>query len=192
MKNRYWKSCKRGEGAGIAFLRSHVDYAGNDCLIWPLCRNEDGYGKVGYLGRVYRAHRLMCELAHGQAPSAIHQATHSCGQGHTGCVNPKHLSWQTPSENQRDRRKHGTQDGRGGERHKLTAEDVAAIRASAGTKTHFDLAVEYGCTRENISRIIRGVVWRTGKKEVGGFTVKPFNRHARAMRAVRPQAGDRD
>jgi hypothetical protein len=63
---------------------------------------------LGYLGDTLYAHRLMCQLAHGDPPTPDHIAAHSCGRGHEGCVNPNHLSWKTYSENELDKRVHGT------------------------------------------------------------------------------------
>lgn len=86
---------KRGEGKTIKWLRAHTDYSHDWCLIWPFVSKLHGYGQFGYLGKNYYAHRFMCELAHGPAPSPLHEAAHSCGRGHEGCVNPQHLSWKT-------------------------------------------------------------------------------------------------
>src|SRR5258708_32092031 len=94
---------RRGAGAGIAFIRKHVSYEGDECLLWPLsCKN--GYGMVGYLNKLLHAHRVMCELAHGKPPTRKHIAGHSCADRNPlfwkSCVNPNHLSWKTNSETQ--------------------------------------------------------------------------------------------
>jgi hypothetical protein len=112
-------------GQPRAWLEAHVDYQGEDCLAWPFWRSDDGYGAVGHR----KAHRIMCELAHGPAPSSRHQVAHSCGKGHEGCVNSRHLRWATPKENSADTILHGTQPH--GERNgsaKLTAPEVHAIK----------------------------------------------------------------
>lgn len=119
----------RGSGKTIQWIQDHLSYPHDDwCLIWPFSRTR-GYGQFGYLGKGYYAHRYMCELVHGAAPSPEHQAAHSCGNGVEGCVNPKHLSWKTQSENQLDCRQHGTQaksyDGISG---RLSAEQAHQIR----------------------------------------------------------------
>jgi hypothetical protein len=123
---------------GLEFLKAHANYQGDDCLIWHLFRDHNGYGRVGipkgFKGstrtRVRWAHRIICEIAHGPPPSDTHEASHSCGRGKHGCINPRHLSWKTPSENQRERRKHGTHGkGVGLPRWRLTPEQVSQIRA---------------------------------------------------------------
>lgn len=97
-----------GDGEGIRWLKAHVAYEGNDCLPWPFSKDgRVGRGRLGYKGKLYWAHRLMCILAHGEPPTPKHQAAHSCGKGHYACCNPRHLSWKTNSENQLDRRKNG-------------------------------------------------------------------------------------
>lgn len=145
----------RGEGAAIRFVRSHQNYPSTDwCLIWPFSTTR-GYGRFGYLGKGYYAHRFMCELAHGRAPSPHHEAAHSCGD--TACVNPNHLSWKTPGENGLDNRQHGTHvRSRYGNVGKLTPEQADAIRAQKGEKTLLELADEYGVSESCISNVWTG------------------------------------
>src|SRR3569833_517171 len=100
----------KGKGRGITWLREHVNYDGPECLIWPWTRDGQGRGAVGIDGKLLRAHRVMCELVHGPAPTQEHHAAHSCGNGHNACVHPMHLSWKTKEENAQDR----VQDGRNG------------------------------------------------------------------------------
>lgn len=92
---------QRAAGAGepSKFILAHVDYKGTDCLPWPFGRTRRGYGQLAHEGKQWRAHRLMCVLAHGQPPFEKAEATHSCHNGHEGCVNPNHLRWKTHQEN---------------------------------------------------------------------------------------------
>jgi len=140
-----------GSGKGIAWLRENAAYAGDDCLIWPLHRNKfTGYGAFGYLGKIYYAHRYMCELAHGPAPGPDFHAAHSCGRGHEGCCNPRHLSWQTISENQKDRRRHGTQTGAKGSRTRLSQTQIADMRALKGRLSEYKIAERFGVKRGTV------------------------------------------
>jgi hypothetical protein len=145
----------KGEGAAIRFIRDHERYQHKDwCLIWPFSTTR-GYGRFGYLGKGYYAHRFMCELAHGRAPSPTHEAAHSCGD--TACVNPNHLSWKTPGENGLDNRQHGTHvRSRYGNVGKLTSEQADAIRAQKDEKTLLELADEYGVSESCISNVWTG------------------------------------
>lgn len=148
-----------GSGRGIKWIRDHLNYQGDDCLIWPMS-SKSGYGLFGWNGKTYGAHRLMCELVHGPKPTPKHQAAHECGNNL--CVNPKHLSWKTPTENQLDRRRHGTTST--GPHGKLTYKKVREIRALRGIKTYNELAAEYGVHPSNITHIMRGDHWSETRK----------------------------
>ncbi|MGN7750589.1 HNH endonuclease [Sinorhizobium sp. 22678] len=93
-------------------------------------------------------HRLVCKLVKGEPPTDRHEAAHSCGNGHLGCVNPNHLEWKTRSENQLDRVAHGT--SLRGERHlqaKLTEREAREIWRLKGVKRQTEIAAEFGVTR---------------------------------------------
>jgi hypothetical protein len=157
-------SNKRGEGQGIKWVLAHQTYAGDDCLIWPLGRDWQGYGQFGYCGKVLRAPRFMCELVNGPAPEDKPFALHTCGNGHNGCCNPNHLRWGSPSDNQQDTVTHGTSKKPGGPRQKLTDAQVTEIRAlAAGGTKQYRIAAKYGVRRETIGQILRGR-WRLGRR----------------------------
>lgn len=145
-------------GSAQKFLEEVVlAHRGAECLDWPFARSEKGYGKIG---KGTRVHRLVCERVHGPPPSPDHDAAHSCGRGHMGCVNPQHLRWATKSENQMDRLAHGT-DNRG-EDHPLavlTEAQVMEIWASRGRVTQRALAERYGVAVGTIGNIHRGATW---------------------------------
>lgn len=53
--------------------------------------------------RVRNVARVVCEWVHGPPPYKYH-AGHTCPGGENRlCVNPRHLEWQSPEENQRRR-----------------------------------------------------------------------------------------
>lgn len=143
----------KGSGKGIRWLQEHVGYQGDGCLQWPFSRDQRvGRGQVWDGSAVRWAHRIMCILAHGDPPTPKHQAAHECGKGHYGCVNPKHLSWKTNSQNQLDRRKTGNMlRNRRGTRTVLTQDQIDAMRALYGTKTQVDIAKQFcvslGCVQ---------------------------------------------
>lgn len=131
------------------WLLAHRDYPHDDwCLIWPFYRNSIvGRGQMEYEGNSGYAHRFMCELVYGPAPDDKPLVAHSCGNGDLGCVNPRHLSWSTHSENQRQR----YADGRGnpnanGNKSRFTEAQIAEIRAKHGEFTTIKLAEMYGCS----------------------------------------------
>lgn len=140
----------KGNGAAYLWIMAHKDYAGDDCLPWPFSSNWDGYPHFGYEGKCLKAGRFLCTLVNGPPPTPKHQAAHSCGNGNKGCMNRNHFSWKTDSENQLDRRKHGTHDLAGGNRTKLTPEQVAEIRNSKGVVSQLEMARRLGVTRSVI------------------------------------------
>ena len=91
------------QGAPLAFLRQHVSLDDDECLIWPFARARNGYPEVQFEGRSARAHRLMCRFANGNPPEEYYEASHTCENGHLGCVNPRHLVWETHAKNHRRR-----------------------------------------------------------------------------------------
>lgn len=123
----------KGKGKAFSWLATNAGYQGQECLIWPFARDGGGYGQLINDGKRCGAHRLMCALANGSPPAgAIVNAAHECGNGHLGCVSPRHLVWKTKSENEADRVKHGT-DSRGEKCVKsvMTAAQVIEARARA-------------------------------------------------------------
>jgi hypothetical protein len=158
----------KGNGAGITFLRNLISHDGDECVKWPLSDDGRGYGIVGFNGARLKAHRVMCELVHGPAPTPQHHAAHSCGNGHLGCVNPRHLSWKTPVENMADSVEHGTaRFGKGRQRVKLTVEQVREIMALKGVRSQIEIGERFGVSWRHIGKIHRGVTW------VGGLPGKP-------------------
>jgi hypothetical protein len=148
----------------MAWLNQHAVYAEvEECLEWPFKLFPSGYGAIfdDRTGEKRNASRVMCEVAHGPPPTMLHQAAHTCGKGHLGCVNPNHLSWKTPAQNQADRLEHGTDD-RGDKSHRavLSSRDVQHIRTLlSGGMRQADIADRYGVTREAITAINIGKNW---------------------------------
>lgn len=136
---------RKGKGKAFAWMQAHVAYEGDECLTWPFSRDgRVGRGRIQHNGKQAWAHRFMCELAHGPAPTPKHQAGHNCGKGHEGCVNPRHLEWKTNAQNQLDRAAHGTVMRKWTK--KLTAAQGEQMRALRPTKTIVELAKMFGCS----------------------------------------------
>lgn len=149
---------KTQRGAILRWIDKHKEFDGDECLIWPFARNAAGYAVATLNGVSSGAYRHICLLAHGEPPSDQHHAAHTCGNGLGGCVNPKHLRWATPSENNQDKFVHGTiKLGQDHPMAKLSENDVLKIRASS--KTGRALARDYGVTPSEISAIRRQRVW---------------------------------
>jgi hypothetical protein len=146
----------KDNGPGIRWLRAHINHDGKECLIWPYSRNHQGYGQAARLGKIIKANRLMCILAHGDPPTPKHHAAHSCGNGHLGCVHPRHFSWKTPQENRMESNKHGTGYGRKGKK-ELRPEVVLRIRNSP--KSYLEIADEFGVYWVTVGKIKRGELY---------------------------------
>lgn len=143
------------EGEPLRFLREVAFvYDGTECLKWPYSTSGDGYGRVKFNGRAASAHRLVCAEVYGDPPTPSHEAAHSCGNGHVGCVAKRHLSWKTPLENSADKVTHGTinQGERSGSA-KLTEAQVREIRALNGTMKQTDIGLLYGISGHQVGCI---------------------------------------
>lgn len=142
---------------GLQFLVSNSKFSGEDCLIWPLYRDRQGYGRVGIQGKVFIPHRIMCVLAHGAPPTDDHVASHTCGNGYRGCVNPRHLEWATEAENHASKVRSGRLAR--GEKHyraKLSSVDVEEIRSRTyGWGDIRRVAEKYGVSHATISRVLQ-------------------------------------
>lgn len=100
---------KVSHGTLLAWIAEHASFDGDECLPWPFARDQQGYGKCRYRGRMINSHRAMCFEAHGNPPDPSNDAAHSCGMGkQIACMNPKHLRWATRQENVDDMLIHGT------------------------------------------------------------------------------------
>lgn len=143
-------------GSSEKFLREHVSFTSDDCLIWPFRKVASGYGLAVIGGVQKRASRWMCILAHGDPIPASLVAAHSCGN--PSCVNPGHLRWATNYENSQDTIRHGrTPYGERSRKTTLTAQDVADIR-SAPPEIEI-LCERYSVSRGCISKIRHGSRW---------------------------------
>lgn len=137
-----------------------LNHSSEACLTWPFGRKAGGYGMVLVDGKKTHPHRYICGLANGAPPTPEHQAAHSCGNGHEGCIAPGHLSWKTCKDNHADKLEHGTH-GRG-ERNsasKLTEADVHEIISVKGKISQSKLAAKFGVAQSAISKIQTGRAW---------------------------------
>lgn len=148
-------------GEQAEWLHKHSETQSASCLCWPYSRNDAGYAVIYSDGRNCSASNIMCRMAHGEPPTPEHEAAHSCGKGHQGCINPNHLRWATKAENEADKREHGTLNC--GERNgaaKLTAEQVIVIRRLLDMGVpRSKIAEDFSVTQSNISAIARRKSW---------------------------------
>jgi hypothetical protein len=144
---------KLNDGKRSAWIKAHLDYPNSEfCLIWPFGISE-GTIQVGTPPQ--NVFRLMCEHRNGPPPTDKHQAAHSCGRRHDGCVNPWHLSWKTNGENQEER----YQQSGLTKRFKLTPEQVDEIRSLKDRAKIGDVVKQFGVSYNNIRSIWAGRLW---------------------------------
>lgn len=133
-----------------------------DCLIWQAKSRIGPYGYVGYRLEGWLAHRLSYFFATGEHPGES-VVRHSCDT--PLCIEPAHLLLGTQQDNMNDKVERGRQ--RRGDTHpmrKLDQETVKEIREqNAGGVMQKDLAVLYGVSKQQISRIVRGQQWAAVK-----------------------------
>ena len=135
-------------------LQQLIDTDTDDCIIWPKSMSGVGYGSVWHEGKAHNTHRMALELAEGAPPHPSMQACH--GECHNrACVNPRHLSWQTNSRNQADRKRDGTSGAL------LTFEQAEEIRLKhvTGEYTMRALGREYGVGHASIRKIIEHITY---------------------------------
>ena len=162
-----WR-CKTNNSRGEKvnkFMREVVlPFSEDRCLLWPFYRDPDGYaGKIRWnKSEPENACRVICREVHGDPPSVNSQAAHNCGNGHLGCVNPRHLEWKSPKENKADELVHGTRRrGTKNVHAKLNDEKVANIKylLQQGDLTNKQIAERYGVSTVMISYIRSGKNW---------------------------------
>lgn len=146
-----WPRYSAGEdgsiiGARGRLLKPFIGGKGYRCInVW----HEGGWKQL-------RVHFLVCEAFHGPRPDGAHVAH---GDGCKTNDAASNLRWATPSENELDKREHGTSPQ--GERNasaKLTEDQVRAIRASADGS--FALARAYGIAPGTVWAIRARKLWR--------------------------------
>jgi len=140
------------------WIIAHRDYPHEDyCLIWPFTRDRrEGRATMAMDGKSRLAHRIMCEMVHGPAPDDKPQANHSCGSGHLGCVNPRHLAWGSNSDNQLQRYAHGRPNpNANGNQSQFTPEQIETIRSQWGEFTQERLAEMYGVSIPTIQYYLK-------------------------------------
>lgn len=149
---------KSPRGQAQAFIRSVRQQ--ESCIIWPFkARYKSGYGAVFFNGGLTGAHRAVCHIHNGPPPTEKHHASHHCGN--KLCVNPAHIRWATPVENEADKVLHGTAPiGEANGCAKLTSEQVAEIRALGGRASQEKIARRFGVSRRTIGNILNEKTWK--------------------------------
>ena len=143
------------KGMSPAFLKDALASETDDCIIWPYGKTRAGYGVIMLNNRTTYVHSLACAERNGPRPEGRYEAAHDCGN--PSCCNPRHLRWATASENQLDKRKHGTHNhGMQNVHCKLSDDDVMHIRAMSVGMTNAAIARQFGVSSSRIWHIVNG------------------------------------
>lgn len=144
------------------FLAQAMEMRTDECIIWPFSRNAHGYATGTKRHGTCIISRQVCFDTNGQPRSPKMDAAHSCGNGHLGCVNSRHLSWKTKQENSDDSKRHGTLvRGSKQPNSKLVEGQVSEIlRLIDSGVTQKKIAVMFGVSGSTISSINLGKKWR--------------------------------
>ena len=108
-------------------------------------------------------HRLVLFAFVGPCPDGM-ECCHNDGNGLNNRLD--NLRWDTPSNNQLDRKKHGTQtitSIKGSKNHfaKLTEEEVLHIRSIPNYRgKNKDMCKKYNYSRSSMSSILQGKTWK--------------------------------
>lgn len=143
-------------GQPEAFIRDvALPCRSDECLVWPFSRTPAGYPRM----RDKLVTRIICERVYGPSTNGGY-ALHSCGNGHLGCVNPRHLRWGSQSQNAEDSREHGVLPlGAANGQSKLTEEAVRYIKSMRGVISQSELARQFGVSNVTVHDIHAGKTW---------------------------------
>ena len=147
-------------GIPATFLAKNVISSDtDDCITWPFNKSRGGYAVIRIGEKTVSVSRHVCEITNG-APSAGMDAAHLCGNGHLGCVNPRHIRWTDHAENCAHKEAHGTaQKGVKNPAAVLDEATVRAIMAIKGVASARLIAEQFGVSRETVSHIHNGRKW---------------------------------
>jgi len=151
---------------GIERIMNRVEKQENGCWLFTGHHDRGGYGMMQFKGKMQLTHRLVWMLTHNMTslPRDLH-VCHACDN--PPCVNPAHLFLGTHRDNMQDMVNKGRKTykavlGEEVSSHKLTSDDVRAIRAryQAGSITYRRLADEYRVSQGTIADAVTRKTWQ--------------------------------
>jgi len=103
---------KKGEAtAWLNYFFKHPKKT-NRCVIWPFGQGQRrGHPLVNNPDKprtMIGVSVVVCRNFHGLPHKENMDCAHSCGNGHLGCINPRHLRWASRQENVDEMKLHNT------------------------------------------------------------------------------------
>ena len=130
----------------------------SECWNWLGVVNNQGYGSIWINNQSYRVHRIAYYIYYKKDPNTF-LICHSCNN--KSCVNPKHLSLGTHSDNNQYAydTNMNTQLGEIHPLSKLTENDIHEIRELCNIASQRQVAKLFNVSHTAIRRIIIGKTW---------------------------------
>ena len=142
-------------GACLEFLESIKNTADENCILWPFSTTSRGYGSIRH--KVSRgAHAVSLYLRTGKKPEGMY-CLHSCHN--PSCVNPNHLRWGTPKENNQDMIRAG-RSLTGEKNTNSILNEQSVLEIFFDNRSQGEIARSYGVTQSCVSLIKRRKSWR--------------------------------
>lgn len=131
------------------------------CWVWIGGKNNSGYGNLTLNGESVQAHRVAWKLSNGEVPEGQF-VLHRCDN--RPCCRPSHLflgDHQANSDDKMNKNRGRWNKGEANHKAKLTADDVATIRAelSAGASNR-SMEHRFNVSQATISHIKTGRKWK--------------------------------
>lgn len=149
---------KKGEARIFAHVAAQATT--DACILWPFAQNGGGYGMLCVDKKRMGAYRYVCFLKHGECPSHLRDAAHTCGI--RLCVNGKHIRWTTRADNRKDCIAHGTANR--GHKHgkvKITEAQVYALRRAHDQRANVSaLGRLFGLGHSAADQAARRITWK--------------------------------
>jgi hypothetical protein len=89
----------------IPWLLQAIKLDTDDCIPWPFAKDDNGYGKIWFMGVLCLASRVALHLHNGFDLGSPLEAMHTCDN--PPCINPRHLIPGTHKQNFLDASKKG-------------------------------------------------------------------------------------
>lgn len=142
---------KSYKGEVVNFLSDAISSNTQECILSPYSRNKGGYSRVNIKGKTILSHVFVLESVSKKKLKINNEVIHSCGNGHLGCVNPKHLSWGTREQNVKDAILHGSKHS--GSK-KFSDREVSEMRKLLKEGVdHFTVSEKYNISPSYLNKI---------------------------------------